>query len=54
VIEIDSKQPADRLTKLRQEIDKIEFPSRRKSAGATVPRMSQPPNRKADDDDEDE
>ncbi|MEK7354580.1 MAG: hypothetical protein AABZ77_08760 [Chloroflexota bacterium] len=58
VMEIEAKQPEDRLMKLRQEIDKTEFPSRRsKRAEALVPRVSQPPGRRAaeeDDDDDDE
>ena len=53
VIEIEAKQPQDLLMKLRQEIDKTEFPSRRsKRADALVPRAGQPSSRKPDDDDE--
>ena len=48
IIEIEAKQPEDRLMKLRQEIDKIEFSSRRsKRADALVPRTGQPPGRTA-------
>jgi len=53
VIEIEAKQPADFLKKLRQEIDKTEFPSRRsRRADALVPRAGQPLGRKADDGDD--
>ena len=55
VIEIEAKQPEDRLMKLRQEIDKIEFLSRRsKRADALVPRTSQPAGRRDTEEDEEE
>ena len=53
VIEIEAKQSENRLVKLRQEIDKIEFSSRRsKRADALVPRTSQPSGRRAAEEDE--
>jgi len=53
VIEIEAKQPQDLLAKLKQEINKTEFPSRRsKRADALVPRAGQPSGRKAAEEDE--
>ena len=55
VVGIDAKQPEDSLMKLRQEIDKAEFSSRRsKRAEALVPRLSQPPGRSTKEDDDEE
>ena len=53
VIEIDAKQPEDRLMKLRQEVNKTEFSSRRsRRADTLVPRTGQPSGKKADEEDE--
>ena len=55
VVGIDVKQPEDSLMKLRQEIDKIDFSSRRSKRGeALVPRLSQPPGRATKEDDDEE
>lgn len=55
VTEIGAKQPEDRLMTLRQEIDKIEFSSRRSKRGeALVPRISQQPSRATEEDDGEE
>ncbi|MBI2850691.1 MAG: hypothetical protein HYX80_06585 [Chloroflexi bacterium] len=58
VIDVDANQPADALARLRQEIDKVEFPSRRaKRAEVIAPRIGlQPgrPPRKEDEEEEEE
>ena len=55
VIEITAKQPENRLMELRQEIDKIEFSSRRsKRGGVLVPRVSQPGRTTTQEDEEED
>ena len=55
VVEIDAKQPEDRLMKLRQEIDKLEFSTRRnRRGGALVPNAGQRAGRPATEEDDDE
>lgn len=55
VIDIDAKQAEGQLTKLRQEIDKLEFSQRRSSkGGALIPQSSQRRGRAEEDEEEDE
>lgn len=55
VLEVSPKQPEDGLMKLRQEIDKLEFPSRRaRRAEVLAPRLAQPTGRTTTEEDEEE
>lgn len=55
VIEVTTGQPEDTLMKLRQEIDKLEFPPRRaRRTEVLAPRPPQPVGRAARDDEDDE
>jgi len=55
VLEISPKQSEDSLMKLRQEIDKLEFPSRRaRRAEVLAPRLAQPAGRATTEEDDDD
>ena len=56
IIEVGVKQPQDRLKKLRQVIDKLDFPSprQREKVEALLPRIGREPDEVATEEEEEE